>query len=630
MSVFERIHDQIGDNEIRNFFAGRIVRCLSMLCLLDGPNGLRYMKRAHALDPNDASVLNNLGFILHTQHGEQEMAMNWYDAALHQDPLFEKAYSGAMVIADEMDMPYLRYNIAKRGIRYLPSSPEILNGYGLALIKVRTKDHISLARETFSKALVFAKKEGNTTLLAKVHLNMGHLHSISGNPMQAIEHYIQCIHLDRTTDLAYSNLLLNLHYRTIEDTLPLMSNKKYAVGQAMCKVQQGQRQGRQLGWETVHAAIIDLCKYKRDVAIKSWSYPLDFQPVVAFMTADFVGHAVSCFIECILAGLFARNVKTVLFSNAVLSPMNIQKLKHWKYICINNVSTKDVVSMMHEMHCTTIIDLSGHTNGNRMDVMASLDAFKQETASTLPQLFTYCGYPDNLGFKHVRRITDADSEPSNADWSKLYKLPRLFLCYSPPVPYTRLATKDWSIYKPTGLITMGTFCKLSKISPLCVTMWKRILKQNSSVRLVIKSKFFDDTSVAEAWKQKFGQMQNRVRFIVGTDTSEDHMKLYRMLDLHLDTHPYSGTTITTESLYMDVPVLTLCRPDDPHVSRVSASILKSAGLDNELVATSPDDYINKAKTLIAKLHTLGVREKMNASPLLDHENMVDAFEGLIN
>jgi predicted O-linked N-acetylglucosamine transferase (SPINDLY family) len=347
------------------------------------------------------------------------------------------------------------------------------------------------------------------------------------------------------------------------------------------------------------------------------------------MSADFVGHAVSCFIACLLQGFHDRNIKVYLLSNANLSAVDISKLKCTKYISIHNQKPDWVVEVLRQLQCSTVVDLSGHTNGNRMDVMYMLNhcVASHKSRSFVPALYTYCGYPNDLGFEKVRRITDKKSEPF-LDGRKHVDLGRLFLCYRPPDPYTRLECKDWTLYKPDGLITLGTFCKLSKISPLCVSMWKQILKRNTRARLIIKSKFFDDDQVKQDWKNKFGNMKHRVLFMAGTDSSEEHMKLYKVLDLHLDTWPYSGTTITTESLYMDVPVLTLCKKDDAHVSRVSSSILTSMGLDEKLVATTPEAYVEAVEHLIPILDTLNVRRCMEQSPLLDAESLLDSMENL--
>ena len=58
----------------------------------------------------------------------------------------------------------------------------------------------------------------------------------------------------------------------------------------------------------------------------------------------------------------------------------------------------------------------------------------------------------------------------------------------------------------------------------------------------------------------------------------------------LDTFLYNGHTTTIEALWSGLPVITL--EGNSFASRVSASILKSIGLD-ELISSSKEEYIEK-------------------------------------
>ena len=64
--------------------------------------------------------------------------------------------------------------------------------------------------------------------------------------------------------------------------------------------------------------------------------------------------------------------------------------------------------------------------------------------------------------------------------------------------------------------------------------------------------------------------------------------MYEEIDISLDTMPYSGGVTTCESLWMGVPVVSLCgvRP----AGRNSAALLARAGL-RHWVARTPEDYV---------------------------------------
>jgi predicted O-linked N-acetylglucosamine transferase (SPINDLY family) len=97
------------------------------------------------------------------------------------------------------------------------------------------------------------------------------------------------------------------------------------------------------------------------------------------------------------------------------------------------------------------------------------------------------------------------------------------------------------------------------------------------------------------------------------------MAKYNEVDVALDVFPYNGATTTCEALWMGVPVVTLAGAT--HVSRVGVSILNRAGL-GELVAQSPDEYLEKARALaedVERRRALRreLRARLSSSPLLD-------------
>ncbi len=96
------------------------------------------------------------------------------------------------------------------------------------------------------------------------------------------------------------------------------------------------------------------------------------------------------------------------------------------------------------------------------------------------------------------------------------------------------------------------------------------------------------------------------------------MEQFCEIDVHLDTNPYSGTTITFEALYMGVPVVTLSKQGTPHVQRVSGSILTECGLGEQCVAGDESEYVTKAVSLAASpFGESDVRDAFERSGLTD-------------
>ena len=103
------------------------------------------------------------------------------------------------------------------------------------------------------------------------------------------------------------------------------------------------------------------------------------------------------------------------------------------------------------------------------------------------------------------------------------------------------------------------------------------------------------------------------------------------MDIVLDPFPYTGTTTTCESLWMGVPVVTLCRPDRT-CSRVGASILTNLDLP-DLVAGTSQEYVQKAVALARDPDEIlflreTLRERMSRSPLMDAAGFTKALEAL--
>ena len=96
----------------------------------------------------------------------------------------------------------------------------------------------------------------------------------------------------------------------------------------------------------------------------------------------------------------------------------------------------------------------------------------------------------------------------------------------------------------------------------------------------------------------------------GKLSREEFLDLYRMVDIALDTFPYTGTTTTCEALLMNVPVVSKTGPAQRE--RVSASILSHLGL-GRLIADDTESYVGIAVHLAQDRNELSaLRQSMPA------------------
>ena len=93
-----------------------------------------------------------------------------------------------------------------------------------------------------------------------------------------------------------------------------------------------------------------------------------------------------------------------------------------------------------------------------------------------------------------------------------------------------------------------------------IELWCRVLLAVPHSRLIVKNKPFACKRVQDNFMARFealGISSSRIDLMPLIPATVDHMSVYSLVDISLDTFPYAGTTTTCEALYMGVPVITL-------------------------------------------------------------------------
>ena len=142
--------------------------------------------------------------------------------------------------------------------------------------------------------------------------------------------------------------------------------------------------------------------------------------------------------------------------------------------------------------------------------------------------------------------------------------------------------------------TFGSFNNPSKMTDDVLNCWSNILKKVKGSKLIIK---------CSSKKRKFDRIEkifkkngvlDSVSFYYRIDKLEDHLNLYRKIDVALDTFPYNGVTTSFEAIWMGVPVLTMAGYN--FNSRCGESINKNLNME-QLIAKDEHDYVDKAVNL---------------------------------
>ena len=358
------------------------------------------------------------------------------------------------------------------------------------------------------------------------------------------------------------------------------------------------------------------------------SLPVKKQPGdklrIGYISGDFNKHSVAYFFEPLLQHHNANAVETFCYYNYHVIDAATKRLMSFSnyWHSIFGVSDTDVVNLIKNDNIDILVDLSGHTDKNRLLVFAQKPA---------PIQVTWLGYPNTTGLSAIDyRLTDIIADPiGEADdlhSETLLRLPNGFQCYKGD--QTVIADVNLP-QKSNGYITFGSFNNLSKVTPEVIQVWSKILHAIPTSRLILKNSMLNHgkKQLLELFKQE-GIAEDRIKLHETLASMEEHLKLYSAIDIGLDPFPFNGATTTCEALWMGVPVITLL--GDRHVGRVGASILTNVGL-TDFIAQDIDGYVELAIKMASNIEYLqdirqGLRKKMESSPLCNGKSFACDIE----
>lgn len=464
------------------------------------------------------------------------------------------------------------------------------NNLSLALCELK---QFSEAEKMCQKALIIDPNS------AEALNNLGQAMKAQGNLKGATDAYRKAINNQPDFVVAHSNLLLDLNY------LPDVKAKDVLAEHRK--------------WGLLHASPpIKRCTIKKRNPDKRLR--------VGYVSPDFRAHSVILFIAGLIKVHDRNNVEIYCYSNVKKPDAWTSQIKntsdHWRTVVALN--DDQFAAMITEDKIDILVDLAGHTAGNRLLAFASKPA---------PIQVTWLGYPNTTGMNAIDyRLTDVWADtPGVSDelhTETLIRLPQGFLCYqplhdSPPINPLPMSQR--------GSITFGCFNNSAKINDDVIKLWSRLLAELPNSRLLLKSSQLSDPPLKQQYLSKFEQAgidSTRIEIHGHIASTIDHLSLYHEIDVALDPFPYNGTTTTCEALWMGVPVVVL--EGSSHAGRVGVSLLNNVGLP-ELIAKTNDDYIHICCELSANTERLtelriGMRARLQNAPLLDSKKFAENIE----
>ena len=345
---------------------------------------------------------------------------------------------------------------------------------------------------------------------------------------------------------------------------------------------------------------------------------------VGYVSADFRLHSAAVVFGPVILAHDRAAVEVVCYSGVTAPDAATARFRDAAALWRDTAGLSDdaLAARIREDRIDVLVDLSGHSAGNRLLVFARKPA---------PIQITAWGHAVGTGLDTMDYFfADPVVVPPEARGyfsEGVIDLPSL-VCYDPPRDAPAVAPLPASA---RGFVTFGCLNRQSKVSPEAVRLWAAILGALPAARLLLKDEAFNETSTRERLLGELvarGVDATRAAFLGGSRRRE-HMAVYGEVDLVLDPFPHGGGVSALDGLWMGVPMVTLLGERVP--ARLGASFLSTLGLA-ELIAPTPQRYVDIAVEHARSPQRLAgiraeLRDRMARSILCDHGAYCRAVEG---
>lgn len=629
--------------------------------------------QAVKLDNLNSLYHYNLGTALHKNKRDYTSAQEHYAKSLDINPNFAPALANfGTLMLDTQNWERAKF-LLEQAQKQNPTDPQILTNLGLA----------NQWLESFDQAIHLYRQAIQIANYPAAFANLGVLLETQGRVQEAIDAYQAACREHPNVVQLKSNLIkllfktkkFDLAYQLILDT-PDLSALRLDVGlmivqifQKMCDhknlakewevlktlfteagADKNPRQSSNKMFEMLEALLLcinydnsfqehEIFAYHKlwaELANCNLKNPLPTRIVntapgkklrVGYISPDFRSHPVGFFIKSIICNHNKTNFEIYCYSLTTTEDEITRLIREHsdKFISVALLNDQELSEVIYNHDLDVLIHLAGHTEGGRLQVLATRPA---------PVQISYLGYPNTTGAEFIDYwITDpyAHNTSDNFHTERLLQLSESFLCFG---QFEELAINPITPAVSTGYITFGSFNNLAKISPTTIRLWSKLLANTVNSRLVIKHPDAHSPDAQRNILEAFsinGITNERVIFPSSHASRTAHLEFYNTIDIALDPVPYNGTTTTCEALWMGVPVLTVV--GQAHRQRVSYSILKNIGVD-ETIAFTEDDFVKIGIRLSNDLDKLTELRKRVASGirtsiLCDPEKFTRQYESAL-
>lgn len=544
--------------------------------------------KALSLEPATAETLNNMGVVMMNQ-GRYPEAEEAVRKALELSPKLGDAWNNLGLILQAKMVSVEAEQAFEQALKFQPNDAKTLSNYSVTL-KILGK--LTQAEAVLKKAI---SKDPN---YADAYLNLGNIYLDQGMIAEAIATTQKVLALAPNNVSAHDNLLFAMTY---SDAFTLEARLQVA------------HQYGQLTHALAHTPYTQWQVGEQDQRLR-----------VGLVSGDFRQHPVAYFLKAWLAQVDPSNIELYAYSTDGREDATTTTLKpyfsQWRSLAGHN--DQSAAAIIHDDQLHVLLDLSGHTGGNKLPLFAWQPAPVQASwlgywATTGIQAMDYVLVdPTGVPVEHQAQFTEA-----------VQYLPDTRMCFTAPEQAPEVAPLP-ALHN--GYITFGCFQNMTKVSNEVLKLWAEVMQALPDAKLRWQSKSFADANIIKAMHQRFqncGIAPARVT-LLGKVTREAYLEGYAEVDMVLDSFPFTGGTTTCEALWMGVPTLTL--EGNTMIARQGASMMSAAGLA-DWVVHSKSDYVAQALRFAHDTKHLtalraGLRTQVQHSALMDAKRFAQHME----
>ena len=546
------------------------------------------LRHAVELDPQSPEAHNNLGNVMKGL-GNLEAAATQLRQAIALKPDYANAHQNLGSVLIELRELDEAIATLERAVTLEPDHAQALVNLSAGLNLLERLEE----SEKFARRAVEIAPD-----LAEAHNNLGVSIRGQGANEEAEACYRRVVELDPTHATAHSNLIFTLDF-----------NPNYGVAD---------HQAERKRWQELHAAPLATAIQPHD------NKPDPHRRLrIGYVSADFRRHSAANGFGPMIMSYDRDAFEIYCYSVNLTSDDWTESFRAaatgWQ--SCRRLNDSQLAEAIRADKIDILVDLSGHSAGNRLPVFARKPAPVQVTA---------WGHAAGTGLEAIDYFL-SDPVVVPASEAGLYAEEVRYLPshipYYPPQPAPEVVDAP---SRRNGYITFGSFNRLEKISDGTLAVWSRLLKRSSTACLLIKSQALDRPKVRAGFEERIQAMdidEDRIT-LLGSDPQMVHLEKHSLVDIMLDPFPHGGGISTADALWMGVPVIALV--GGTIAGRIAASALTAIGLP-DLIAKTEDEYIEIAMRLGEDTERLvqlrsSMRQQVAESPVADSKQYVAAVE----